>query len=245
MQDMIDARIPQGLTIRGGLRFEESRQNLDGPIMSFDQSQYNLQAYAGVAALQLFEVGGRLPFELNHSSTGYKLSDSSKIESGSNVGTFDLAGKISLRLGQLTLAPYLIASFPTGDPRFDTMAGGRVGGAASIALFKSMLVLHANVDGAWLSDGHWALDYRFGASGVPIATKVLLLRPYVYLDGVQQLGNTPGCDLSVRGGVQGLLLDFLTVEVGGSYRFVAQDIPSGQSNDLGTWSFNIGAGVAF
>jgi hypothetical protein len=245
MQDLFDARVPTGLTIRGGLRMEQSMQNLQGPIIHFDQQILDLQAYAGVAALELFEVGARLPFEFNRTTKGLKISGGSEHQSGSNLGNFDLAGKISIRFGQLSLAPYAVLTFPTGSPKFDSPGGARVGGAATVSILNSVLNLHANVDGAWISGGNWAIDYKIGVSVVPLATKIVALRPYVFLRGVQQIDNNPGSDLRVAAGVQGLLFDFITVEVGMSYRFLSDTTPHDLPDDNGTWSFNIGAGVAF
>ncbi len=245
MQDMIDARVPTGLTIRGGLRMEQAMQSLQGPILHFDQDVFSLQAYAGVAALELFEVGARLPFEFNRTTKGFKISGGNERQSGTNLGNFDLAGKISIRFGQLSLAPYAVLTFPTGDPRFDQPGGGRVGGAATVSILHSILDLHANVDGAWVAGGNWAIDYKVGVSVVPLASKVLLLRPYVFLKGTQQLANNPGSDVRVALGVQGLILDFVTVEAGMSYRFLSDTTPHDLPDDNGTWAFNIGAGVAF
>jgi hypothetical protein len=138
-----------------------------------------------------------------------------------------------------------VLTFPTGDPKFDQPGGVHVGGAATVSLLSSVLTLHANVDGAWVSGGNWSIDYKIGVSVVPIASKVFLIRPYVFLKGVQQIDNNPGSDLRVAAGVQGLIIDFITVEAGMSYRFLSEATPHDLPDDTGTWSFNIGAGVAF
>jgi hypothetical protein len=245
MQDMIDARIPTGLTIRGGVRLEQTKSDLHGPLMNFKADQLNLQAYAGVAALELFEVGARLPFEINHTSKGLRIDGGHTRKDGDTFGDLDVGGKFSIRFGPLALAPYLVATLPSGDRRFNNTAGGRVGGAATVSILKSIVNFHANVDGAWLEGGDWAIDFRTGVSVVPLATKILLLRPYVFLNGRQSLAKNAGTDLRVAAGVQGLLLDFITVEAGGSYRFMNGTTPHDLEIDDGTWAFNIGAGVAF
>src|SRR5205807_8801507 len=131
------------------------------------------QAYAGVAAMELFEVGARLPFELNHTTRGWKLDGGATRKSGDNVGDLDVGGKISIRLGPLSVAPYALGTLPSGDRRFDHAVGGKVGGAATISVLKSIVNVHANADLAWLSGGDWGVDYRFGVSLVPIASKIL------------------------------------------------------------------------
>lgn len=245
MQDMIDARIPTGLTIRGGARLEQSKENLKGQLMEFKREQLNLQAYAGVAALELFEVGARLPFEVNRTSKGVKFDGGHTRRKGDSVGDLDVAGKISLRLGPLAIAPYVMGTLPSGDRRFSREAGGKVGGAVTVSVLKSIVNFHANVDGAWLEGGEWAINYRTGVSVVPLATKILLLRPYVFLNGRQSLARDSGADLRVATGVQALLFDFITLEAGGSYRFLSQATPSDLETDTGTYSFHVGAGVAF
>jgi len=244
MQDMVDARVPEGLTIRGGLRMEQQKTDLKGPLLDFSQETFDLQAYAGVAAMKLFEVGARLPFELNHQTEGNRSGGHNRWSS-SNVGDLDVSGKIAICFGNLTLAPYALFTLPTGQHRFDDVVGGRVGGAATLTALDSILAVHANVDGAWISGGHWVIDYRVGVSVVPLATKILLVRPYIFLNGKQALETNPGSDLRVAAGVQGLLFDFVTVELGGSYRFLSQATPTEFGTDEGTWAVQLGAGVAF
>ncbi|MEZ0230696.1 MAG: hypothetical protein ACAI25_18890 [Planctomycetota bacterium] len=243
--DMIDARIPTGLTIRGGVRLEQQKSELKGPLMEFKSEQLNMQAYAGVAVLELFEVGARLPFEFNRTSKGVKVNGGSTRKGDDNFGDLDLGAKLSIRLGPVALAPYAVITIPSGDRRFVKDAGGRVGGAVTVAILKSILNFHGNLDAQWAEGNHWAINYRTGVSFVPLATKLLLLRPYIFLDGKQALANESGADLRVAAGAQALLFDFITVEAGGAYRFFTQATPSELDHDEGTWSFHVGAGVAF
>ncbi len=244
MQDMIDARIPTGFTIRGGARLEQTKSELDGPLMNFKNKQLNMQAYAGVALLELFEVGARIPFQLNRTSKGIKFDGGERHEND-QFGDLDVGAKLSIRLGPMSLAPYVVLRLPSGDRRVSREAGGRAGGAMTISILKSIVNFHANVDGQWAEANHWSVNYRTGVSIVPLATKLILLRPYVFLDGRQALGNDAGADLSVAAGVQALLLDFIPLEAGGSYRFLAQTTPHEVPEDDGTWAFHVGAGVAF
>jgi hypothetical protein len=245
MRDMIDGRIPSGITIRGGFTWQNEEENLKGTFEDFSSNRISLQAYGGVAALDLFEVGGRLPFEIDHTTKGYTLTGGHTRESGSSVGNLDLAGKIAIPVGPLTLAPYAIATFPSGDPRFDKSTGFAVGGATTIAVFGSRLAIHANVDGAWRSGGQVAIDYRIGASIVPLATSVILVRPFLYLDGAQELDHAPGSNIRIAAGAQALLFDFLTFELGGDYRLLGTANPDSLSKDLGSWTVDLGAGVVF
>jgi hypothetical protein len=249
MQDLIDARVPTGLVIRGGVRLEEAHSDLHGHMFDFSQEKIDLQAYAGVAAFSLFEVGARLPFEIDHTTKTFSINGGATRRSGDQFGDLDLAGKLSLKLGWFALAPYAQVTLPSGDRRFDHSTGAELGGAVSAALLQSRVVLHANVSGQFIDTGNWALNFRGGVSVVPLASKVLVLRPYIYLDGHSTFIGRTGSDLSVAAGAQALLLDFIQVEAGASYRFLANGgngpARDGPSNDTGTWSLSIGAGVAF
>jgi hypothetical protein len=119
-----------------------------------------------------------------------------------------------------------------------------VGGAATATLLDSRLAFHVNVDGSF-RDNTQALHYRVGTSVVPIATNVILLRPFAYLDGRAFIRDASGGDLRVAAGAQALLFDFLTLQAGFDYRFLDDSEPSKNSTDKGTWAFDIGAGVAF
>jgi hypothetical protein len=249
MQDLVDARVPNGLVIRGGVRFEQEHQDLSGHVLDFSQDKINLQAYAGVAALGLFEVGARLPFELDHSTKVLHLTSGGAHRNGDQFGDLDLGGKISLRLGWFSLAPYALATLPTGDRTFDHATGATIGGAVTAALLKSVLCLHANCDAQYIDGGQWNLNWRAGLSVVPIATKAILLRPYAFLQGKQAYYGQTGTDIWVAVGAQALLLDFIQVEAGGRYRFVDNGGVGperyGPSHDEGSWAAEVGAGVAF
>jgi hypothetical protein len=245
MRDMIDARVPTGLTIRGGLRLQQAKESLEGPLLELDRDTFDLQAYAGLAALELFEVGARLPFELDHTSKGVKVNGGHTRKKGDVFGDLDLGAKLSIKVGPVALAPYALATLPSGDRRFSKDAGGALGGAATVSLFDSRFAVHANIDGGWFEGGNLGIRWRFGVSAVPLATKILLLRPFVYLDGRQRIETNAGTELRVAAGAQALLLDFITLDAGFEFRFLSQTTPSELANDQGTWKFEIGAGVVF
>jgi hypothetical protein len=246
MREMIDARTPDGLTIRGGVRLQQQKESTAGHLIEFDRERLDLQAYAGVALFSFVEAGARLPFEWNKQSKGFRTSGGHDRDDGSGVGDLDVAAKISIPLGPIALGPYLKATIPTSSsPHFDKHRGGEVGAAASAGLFGQALVFHANVDGGWRDGGWTSINYRFGVSVVPFATKILLVRPYVYLDGKQRLHDQAGSELRVAAGAQALVLDFITLEAGGDYRFLNDATAHGLGDDRGTWTFEIGAGVAF
>jgi hypothetical protein len=249
MQEMVDARVPEGLTIRAGAFYLQQHESLHGHLVSFDQDKIDLQAYAGLAALSLFEVGGALPFQFDRATKTFR-SGFSDTKDASAIGNLKLAGKVSLKLGAFSIAPYAVGTLPSGGHNVPDTSGLEVGGAVTAAIAKSMVAFHGNMSGEWLSSGNnWALKWRLGVSLVPLATKVLLLRPYLYLDGKETFAGNTGSQMSVDAGVQALVIDFVQVEAGARYRFLSNGgngpDHDGPSNDTGTWSFEIGAGVAF
>lgn len=245
MRDMIDARTPQGFTLRGGVRLQQDKEDLHGALIDVKREELDMQAYMGLALAGFFEAGARLPFSVIHTAHGLRF-DGHDHSGGKGIGDLDIAAKVTLPLTpELTLAPYVTAQLPTGDKRFSLKSGVDVGGALTMTALDEVVAFHVNVAGSWHEGGDTEIKFRVGPSLVPIATKVILLRPYVYLDGREVLHSDTGLDLRVAFGAQALLFDLLTVEIGADWRFMAQPVPEGIARDEGTWRVEVGAGVAF
>jgi hypothetical protein len=248
--NMFDARTPEGLTIRAGARLRQEKEELKGQLFELHQQELSFDGYAGIALFKVLEVGARLPFQIERSTRGMQLSELGGHQRKRNdgIGDLDVAAKVSIDLGgPVSLAPYAIARFPTASKRLDidSRSGVEVGGAMTGELFESVLALHANVSARWLEHGDTSVRFRVGPSLTPLATSVLLVRGFVYLDGEHALHDNPGTDLRVAAGGQVLLFEVLTAELSGSYRFHASTPPQGLKNDEGTWSLELGAGFAF
>jgi hypothetical protein len=244
-RDVIDARTPKDFTLRGGLFLQQSKQDLHGNLIDMHANQYDLQAYMGIALLGMIEFGAGLPFSVQHTTNGLRF-DGSDRESGRGVGNLQLGGKLTIQITpELALAPYVVGQLPSANSSLDQKSGIDFGGAVTATAYESRVAFHANVAGSWHEGGDVSIKFRFGPSFVPIASKVILLRPFVYLDGTEEMNSNKGLDLRVAFGVQSLVLDLFTLSLGADYRLVAQSVPEGITHDDGTWRIDVGVGVAF
>ena len=90
----------------------------------------------------------------------------------------DVAGKVSLDIGPVALAPYMVGKLPTGDGSLEDLARFEFGAAATFTILQEYFALHANIGGFTEEEGLQGFRYRIGASVVPFATDFLLVRIY-------------------------------------------------------------------
>ena len=112
------------------------------------------------------------------------------------------------------LAPYVIGRIPTGAERVGDEAQVELGVALAgpfgfgVRYLGNAAVLH-------LEEGVSAFVYRFGITAVPVARSGLAARLYAHVDGAEFEGKA-NSTIAVAGGVQALLFDLLTLDLGAS-----------------------------
>lgn len=259
-QDMVDARVPDLLSVRGGLRYDAFVQNrdFDGAVEAeIDREQHDFGAYVGVSALGLLDAAVRFPFIYRRDTAEV---DGLPDPSGSydqGWGDIDVAGKVAIGLGPIVLAPYAHGRLPTGEPDVGEVAELEWGGAATFSILNEYVAVHANLAGLNVEGGETAFRYRLGASVVVLATDALLLRVYGYGDGIEYEGHADS-DFDIDLGVQAIVMKIFFVEVGGSVRLVDagkidDEVKDGAGaaiaavdrhfEDEGTWGLSLAAGV--
>lgn len=263
MQAMVDARIPNDFSLRGGASYTSAWSDRDvrGDFgVSRQREQHLFGFYAGGSALGLIDVSIRVPWGYTRTKTNRKGAVDRAADTVRGWGDVEVAGKVAYGLGPLTLSPFLYGRLPTGEPDVRDLGRFEYGLAGTFAVLNSYLALHGNVAGLQEEGGLSALRYRVGASFVVYSEPDLLIRVYGYQDGIEFEGHADS-DLDAVGGVQALLWERITVEVSGTYRlhdsgFVdratefelrAADGLTGPLTveDAEVWSVQVRAGIAF
>ena len=263
--DMVDARTPGLLSIRFGTRYIVSvrDRNLEGGQAGVNQREerHALFTSGGVSLFSLLDVGARIPYLFESEDWNVKgQADLPDDGSDHGWGDFDLAAKISLPLGWFTVAPFATGRFPIGEPQVRDLAQLDYGASATLTLFSQYLSFHGNLYGIQRETGLSAFGYRLGLAGVPLATDLLLLRVYSYVDGLEYEGQA-GSDLDLVFGVQAIVIESITAEVGVGVRLIDgghtddqlrrairnNSAVSGtrQFQDDGSWTFQLAVGTAF
>lgn len=218
--NMVDARTPKLISIRGGARydFEVVDRDFNGAVNATrKRKEHELELYVGASALGLIDVSARLPYVFRRDENVLKgVADFADRDRG--WGDFDLAGKVTLNFGGLlSVAPFVHGRFATGEPSVRGLYEGTWGVAATLSIFNDYLAVHGNVAGFHQEEGLSALIFRGGASFVLWSDDFLLLRVYGYADGIEYEGRAD-FDLDIECGAQAILFGFLTAEVGTSFR---------------------------
>ncbi len=261
-QDMVDARVPRLLSVRGGLRYDVFVQNrdFDGALEAeVDREQHEFGAYVGVSALGLLDAAVRFPFIYRRDTAEVSGLPDPSGSYDQGWGDIDVAGKVAFGLGPVVLAPYAYGKLPTGEPDVGDVAELEWGGAATFSLLNQYVALHANLAGVNVSGGEFAFRYRLGASLVVFADDGVVLRVYGYGDGIEYEGHADS-DFDIDMGVQAIFMKIFFVELGGSVRLVDSgtiddDLKGGAGaaiasidkhfEDEGTWGLSLNVGVTF
>ncbi|MEZ6188470.1 MAG: hypothetical protein R3F62_26145 [Planctomycetota bacterium] len=260
-RDMVDARTPGVLSVRGGLRYhvDVTDQDFKGAIDATRKAQrHELSLYAGGSLLGMIDVAGRVPYLITREETNrFGLPDLSA-DDDYGWGDVDLAAKVSLSLGLIDAAVFATGRIPSGEPAVRDLGQFEYGLAASLTLFNHHFAAHGNVSGLQVEEGLSALRYRVGASFVLLDFDALLLRVYAYGDGIEYEGRA-NSDIDVDFGVQAILFEFVSVELGTTLRvidgnfldkdtrrqLIQQGITDRHFDDDGTWAVELGVGIVF
>jgi len=260
-RDMVDARVPDGLSIRGGIRYDllVVDQDFSGAVRATRKAdRHEFTLYGGASLLGLIDAAARIPYLYTDDEINRRGLVDRDADEDIGWGDFDLAAKVALEVGPLDVAPFVFGRFPTGEPDVRDLAEFHYGAAATFSFFGDFIAAHANLAGVQIEEGLSAFRYRFGVSLVGVATSALLVRVYGYLDGVEFEGRADS-DIDLELGAQAILFELITVEVGASTRLLdsgflddsAKEALAGQNvfdrhfDDDGTWQLQVGVGVVF
>jgi len=245
MRDLVDARVPTTINVRGMVRFEHDSTNLDSTFQSHSLDIYGLELIGGVSALGLLDAGIRLPFEVRTEKDDIHGGPRNHI-TADGVGDALVSGKVGFQLGPwIALGPYATVHWNTGSKSLEKTNELHFGGCGTISILDDRIGVHVNLTSVSYDGGKWAFGYRLGASLVPIASKEFVLRVFAYLDGKDYIGTrTHGNDARLFAGVQGLFIECITAEVSVGFKFDAGDLP-GYIKDVSTYGLDVGVGVSF
>lgn len=263
--DMVDARSPGLLSIRLGTRYEVSVHDRDletptGGGASERTTRHALYTVVGLSLFGIVDAGARIPYLFESEEQNVFGAPEPGSDSDHGWGDLDLAGKVTLQLGWFSVAPYLLGRLPTAEPAVEDLAEFDYGASGTFAILSQYLSFHGNLYGIQRETGLSALGYRLGLAGVPFASDPLLLRLYAYVDGLEYEG-TADSDVDVVFGVQAIVLESITAEIGVRLRVVdggnvsdelrralegsGAGNPVGQLQDDGSWELHLGLGTAF
>lgn len=261
-QDMVDARVPGFLSLRGAVRYdvEVRRQELDhGGRVVREREQHDFTVLAGASAFGMLDAAIRLPYVYRRDDTDVDAAvgwaDARYDEGWSDL---EVAGKLGYSFGGLlSLGTFAWGRLPeSGEPDVGDLASFELGSAATLSLLNEFLAIHANLTGLQLEPGALAFRYRAGVSFVCVATEVLLVRLYGYVEGLEHEGSADS-DVDLDLGVQAILWKMFTVEVGASVRLVdsgriddaleedldAEGVLDRHVDSDGTWGLSLSGGI--
>lgn len=260
-QDMVDARTPGTISLRAGVRYDLSVQDLDfNGALNANRTRevHDVGFYAGGSLFGLVDVAARLPYSFRRDDNNIK-GFRDFVERDRGWADVDLAAKVSLNVwGPLTVAPYLHGRFPTGEPSVRDLLEFEGGVAATVSLFNHYLAVHGNAGGFLQEEGLSALRFRAGASLVVWSDPGLLIRTYVYGDGIEYEGRA-NTEIDLEFGVQTIVFGFISLEAGASLRLLdagylsktakrslrQANVLDRHFDDDGTWQLHLAAGVVF
>jgi hypothetical protein len=245
MRDMIDARVPSLLNIRGMLKFHHESTNVDSRQFLYSDDSYAVDVIAGASALGLVDAGLRLPMTVRIQRTAIHGGPDRSIQS-EGFNDLELSGKVGFQLGPwIALGPYVTVHANTGSKLLDKRNEMHIGTCGTASILDDRIGVHVNLSNVTYSGGKWAFGYRLGASVVPFASDMVVLRLFAYLDGKDYIGHKiRGNDARLFGGVQALFFKLVTAEVSFGMKFYAGDLRSYLRDD-GTYGLDIGAGISF
>jgi hypothetical protein len=239
MGRMIDARTPEGtFQLRGGAGYQvdvEQRTFSEALEVERREQRHEMVFYVGASALGFVDAGLRIPYVWEDIETDIKGFDNQS-EFYNGWGMLEAAGKVTLELGPIALAPYLVGEIDTAEPEVELDNAVRYGVAGTFGFLNDYLSVHGNVAVRQEEGGDWTLLYRIGAAIVAWGDHNLVLRFYAYGDFAEYEGEAD-TDIEVDIGAQAMLFDFLTFEIGFRFRVVEGDFLDEQTcqdlEDLG------------
>lgn len=241
-RELVDARSTEALDVRAGINQEIESFNTRGSGASYFKDLYAWQAIGGASALGLIDGGAKISVQhlvqrLNVDGTHTPHADS---ETG--VSDLEVAGKVSFKLGWLSLGPYGTLELNSGAIRVIHTNTLSLGGAATLGLLEEKVAVHANLRFVDLNGGVLAFGYRLGASIAPLVTEGFTLRLVAYLDGLEYGRHESGSDVRFAGGVQAAVARFVNLELTTDFRVVESNLPR-SFHDVGTYGIGLGAGA--
>jgi hypothetical protein len=244
MRDLIDARVPEGFSARGMIRFDDESQNLDSTALSHSLDKYATQLVLGGSIFGAVDFGFSIPLEIQSEVDKFHGGPLHRVTSD-GVGDATFAAKGSFALGPwIYVGPYATLQLNSGSANLQKMNELTIGGAGTVAVYDNRIAGHLNFSSVSFDGGKWAISYRVGASYAPIATREILLRVFSYLDGKEYVGSrTHGNDALLFGGVQGVFLGYITGEISFGWR-VLSGTTLDHVKDTGTYAFDFGAGAS-
>lgn len=245
MRDLIDARVPSTINVRGTIKFHHESLNTDSRALFHTVDTYSCDLIAGASALGLIDAGAKLPATVRVQKDVFHGGPGRRIQA-EGVGDLQLSGKVGLGLGPwITLAPYATVHWDTGSRLLEKTNELHFGAAATAAILDERVGVHLNLTNVSYASGKWALGYRLGVSLVPFASDLVVLRLFAYLDGKEFIGHrVRGNDARLFGGVQALFFEIITAEVSFGMKFYAGDLRHYLRDDA-TYGLDMGAGVSF
>ncbi len=245
MRDLIDARVPSTINVRGMIRFDNESLNLDSASQSHSLDTYDLDLIAGASLLGMLDAGFHLPLQYRVVRDALHGGPSRRI-SADGVSDAEISGKVGFALGPwISIGPYATLHWNTGSSLLDKTNELRLGGCGTLSFLDDRVAAHVNFTNINYDGGKWALGYRLGASVVPLLSDFLLLRVFVYLDGKDFIGTrVQGNDTRIFGGVQALFFKFVTAEFSMGWKIYNGDLPV-FVHDVSTYGIDVGGGVSF
>jgi hypothetical protein len=261
--DMVDARTPGLLSIRGGSRYElfvrdRNFETATGTLVR-EERRHEIWTHVGLSLLGFIDASARIPFVWDRQTNDIRGGPNQR-DNDQGWGDLDLAAKISLEMGPFTVAPYAWGRLPTGEPAVEELAELNYGAAATFSILNSYVSFHGNLAGVQKETGISALRYRLGFAFSPWASDSFLLRVFAYADGIEFEGSG-GSDLDAEFGLQLILFETLTAELGAGLRIMDSDqIDDTLKRQLrgidgttlqrhveedGTWTIQLAVGTSF
>ena len=260
--DMVDARTPETLNIRGGLRyrFEIIERDFGSAVgLVRKEETHQLVFYGGVSLLGLVDVAAMIPHEWERTENDFSGFAPDNVDNDRGWGDLEAAAKVSIELGPIELAPYVRLKLPTAESAVEDLGEGEWGVAATFSILNEYLSVNGNIAGLNReTEGLTGITYRVGGSFVVWSDEIALVRIYGFGNGITFEGS-PDTDLNVSFGVQARLLEFITLEIGSSVRLldggkideetekdlIQQGVLEDHFDDEGTWDVHFGIGVMF
>ncbi len=260
MREMIDARTAPGTWhIRTGAYFQGSSESItaSGDVRTHTRDRFELTPYVGASFLGHLEVGFHWPFpEVEHTQDRIHDVTAPTNDPWPSVhhddvfgggGNFSFAAKAGWTLGPVSLAAYAIGQTNTGSRLMTHKEDsfGEVGGAGTVSLVDGRFSIHLNLGARHLETRRlgWGFRYRGGFGVIVVQTEKLLVRSFVYGDGVESEG-TPGSDARLGAGVQFQLIERIQLEISGDGRLYAGSLV-GPFSDSGTYAVALTIGFVY
>jgi hypothetical protein len=224
------------------IRFTYDSSTIGGRSTSSTTQELSLDLTTGFSALGFLDFGfewNPLEYITNESHAHGTHTTDTTI----GVGDTFLAGKVSLDLPPVAVAPYLIGELVSGARRLEQSFQLEVGLAGTLSFLRELLVLHANVSFDAVSGGHEGLFLRGGVSGVPVAEHDAVLKLTFYVEELA-LPAFGANQVTVDFSVQLKVFNLFTLAIDLRYQVYEDGLPEGV-RDKGTYGARIGIGISY